>query len=210
MAQAPHEPLAAARRSRVASYQAVHIVLGGGSQVAVWVHFPDYAAQAIVDIPPALADLPVLAVQLSRGVVAAVLRPTRTDQVGGAVEEGPGADVLLQLAHHHGAVIDVVGRDVIDGAASAQAIGSVGERRSHAAFGAAREAVLAVPGVCPAARVRERVAVSITGDGAGSGACHAGEAVGGIVGVALFLCMLWLMLVLPEGTANKKWGEHEQ
>ena len=52
-----------------------------------------------------------------------------------------------------------------------------------AAFGTACEAVLAIPGVCSSC-AGQRVAVGVAGDGAGSGARQAGEAVGGIVDAA--------------------------
>ena len=157
MPQAPHKTHRAAGRARIAADEAVRVVLGRGSEVAVGVHFPHHAAQAIVDIPlgrPTLErDLVGRVAGLCRRLrlVYPALRAACSVEISG---KRPCAALLL---NHHRAVVDIAGGDRAaarrrDGAGSPQAVGAVGEGAETAVHSAACQPVLAVPGVHAASR----------------------------------------------------------
>ena len=124
-----------------------------------------------------------------KGSVHLVHTALRAAQAVQVSSERAGAALLL---NRHGAVVDVLGGDRAaagrrDGAGSPQAVGAVSVGAETAAQGAACEAVLAVPGVGPAAGIRERVAVGVTGHSGRTSAIEGSgsQAVGGIVGVSI-------------------------
>lgn len=73
--------------------------------------------------------------------------------------------VLVHLADERLAVVDKVGGDAAHDGGAAQAVCAVGEGAGGAVEGAARHAVLAVPGVGSAAGISQGIAVGIAGDG---------------------------------------------
>ena len=163
MPQSPHKAHRTARHAGVAPDEAVYVVLGGGSQAARRVHFPHRAAEAIIDVPAALAHRSALAVHLLQSVVAAVLRATRAGQVGRRVVQRSRRHVLVHLADERLAVVGVVGRDTVQCRRAAQAVCAVGVGGRAAAISARDQPVLAVPGV-RSAPTRQGVAIGVARD----------------------------------------------